>query len=103
MTNPADDHTDAYFDAMQAESAKRLGILIGAASKAVMNEAGFDWRPAATQAAIAARFRALTPDTDLTGAITQVIVDTYTEHGFPHDRAAVRQSVTRHLDGGTDG
>lgn len=103
MTNPADHTTDTYFDAMQAESAKRLGILIGAASKAVMNEAGFDWRPAATQAAIAARWRALPPYTDLTDAITGVIVDTYTEHGFPHDPGTVRQALTRHLDGGTDG
>jgi hypothetical protein len=98
---PADDHTSAYFGALQAETAKRLGDIAAAATRATFASAGFDWRPAATQAAIARRFRALPDTVDLTDAITQVICGTYDDLGFAHDPAAVRQAVGRHLGHGT--
>ncbi len=102
-TPNSSDPADAYLDAMRDKTAKRLGELGGSASKAVMNEAGFDWRPADTQAAIAARFRALPDDTDLDDALVRVICATLSDHQVPHDPDAVRRAVARHLDEDTSG
>jgi hypothetical protein len=103
MTSTADDPISAYFTQMAEESAKHLGELGGATTKAVLDADRFDWRPPATQAEIAARFRALPADTDFADSLTRVICDTYSDHQFPHDPGAVRQAVTRHLDRDTDG
>jgi len=100
MTNPA----DTYFEAMYDQANKRLGHTIGTVTRAVFDADGFQWNRPAICATIAARFRDLRDDTDLRDGITRVICGTYTDHGYPHDPAAVRQAVTRQLgDAGPHG
>jgi len=99
MTNPADHRTSTIYDAMHAKIIERLGRALYETTKAVFDADGFRWRDNATRTAIAAHLREIPPDTDLAATITQVITAVYTDHGFAHDAAAVRQAVTRQLDG----
>lgn len=96
MPNPAD-RTSAIYDAMHAKINERLGQALYDTTKAVFDADGFRWRDNDTRTAIAARFREIPQDTDLTNAIVQVICGIYADRAFAHDPAAVRQTVDRHL------
>jgi hypothetical protein len=95
---------DAWLDAMHDAAARRYGRLAADTVRAVFTADGFDWHSHATQVAVARAFRDLPDDTDLADGIAQVICAVYTDHGFAHDPATVRQAVARQLgDAGPHG
>ncbi len=98
MTDPTTP-ADAYLKAMYEQAHRRLAHTIHAVTRAVFGADGFPWHSPAVGTTIAARLRELPDDTDLADGITRVICATYSDHRFPHDPAAVRQAVTRQLEG----
>jgi hypothetical protein len=95
--------TGAYFDAMRDAAQRRLGGVAVTVVRSIFDADNFTWRGHNPRRAIvASQARQIRPGEDFAEALTRIICGTYTECGFPHDPAAVRQAVDRQLAAGPE-
>jgi hypothetical protein len=85
--------------AMLNQANERLGRNIHTIVRSIFDADGFPWHRPETRQAITGALRAVPDDTDLADLIARVITAVYTEHGFPHNPATVRQAVGRQVGG----